>query len=506
MLRKQEEITQGIKDAARAASADLREVERLSSSLKDASGRTLQDGDVVGQQFSFAEAVLEAKRVTGVLNRTAWQRAGLSTVAVSNNVLSATRSVQTSLSEILQGLEGVLTDNRPWRIDEGPRVVTTIAGEEVLNAGALATNLIQNVEALKSTFPGFLTFPKDGSVYDGGELALVAAQAASANQAREQARAAAESAESLRAELDQELAAARSDRAALSSEGSEHRTELAGLVSELEGLRDRANSAAGQLESDESRVKDLTGRIEQLAADGGEKHASIAEFAGDLERIRDRLAATEKRADTAYESHAGYIEKVEDLIAQAEKMVSGATVAGLARAFGDERQSLERGMKGAIISFFIGIAFIFLVTLLLAAYVFEIPFEIAGIKLSGEGATSAMGDEVTIAGVLSRTIILLAPFWLTLFSARRYRNLFDLRQQYSHKYNMAFSVDGFKQQAPDYEQQIAAWVFHAVSEPPVTNRTKGGAMDENPMSRLQDIVSMPGERFKQLLDAKGGAE
>lgn len=158
-------------------------------------------------------------------------------------------------------------------------------------------------------------------------------------------------------------------------------------------------------------------------------------------------------------------------------------------------------MGSAMISFFVGIGFIFAVTLLLAAYVFEIPFHIGSIELSGSGTTPAMGDEVTIAGVLSRTVILLAPFWLTLFSARRYRSLFDLRQQYSHKYNMAFSVDGFKQQAPKFEQQIAAWVFHVVAEPPVTIVPRHSGMDENPIPKLSDIVKIPGDRFKELLDA-----
>ena len=116
------------------------------------------------------------------------------------------------------------------------------------------------------------------------------------------------------------------------------------------------------------------------------------------------------------------------------------------------------------------------------------------ITLAKTGRTIERGDEITVAGVLSRTVILLAPFWLTLFSSRRYRNLFDLRQQYTHKYSMAFSVDGFKQQAPEYAEQMTAWVFHVVAEPPVSIRNSKG-MGDNPIPDVQSVEKDQLERF-----------
>ena len=75
---------------------------------------------------------------------------------------------------------------------------------------------------------------------------------------------------------------------------------------------------------------------------------------------------------------------------------------------------------------------------------------------------------------------------MTLFSARRYQRLFALRQQYSHKYNMAFSVEGFKQQAPTFQEQIAYWVFQIVGANPVPAKSDGRDMGQHPVEALRE--------------------
>ena len=168
-------------------------------------------------------------------------------------------------------------------------------------------------------------------------------------------------------------------------------------------------------------------------------------------------------------------------------MVSGATVAGLAKAFADERTSLESSMTAAYVGFGVGIALLALFSTVIAAYVLNIPVSILGLHIPAQ-AKGANGYEVTIAGIISRALILVAPFWLTLFSARRYRSLFDLRQQYSHKYNMAFSMEGFKNQAPEYKEAIAAWVFQIVAANPLLQKS-GTAMDEPPPTAVNELIS-----------------
>jgi hypothetical protein len=53
---------------------------------------------------------------------------------------------------------------------------------------------------------------------------------------------------------------------------------------------------------------------------------------------------------------------------------------------------------------------------------------------------------------------------------------------------MAFSMEGFKTQAPEYAQNIAAWVFTIVAANPVQQKP-GGAMEESPSFSSNDLAS-----------------
>lgn len=220
-------------------------------------------------------------------------------------------------------------------------------------------------------------------------------------------------------------------------------------------------------------------------------------FQSELVVSRSQLEDIVSRADSKFAEQSAYVSKVEELVTKATNMLSQATVAGLAKAFDDERKDLDRRMKGAMTGFGIGIGLIFLVTAMLAAYVFRIEV--------GENVIGIPSNEaaVTLSGFMARSVILLGPVWLALFSARRYRNLFDLRQQYSHKYNMAFSVNGFQTQAPEYREQIAYWVFQTIGANPVSSSSNGAGMDEHPMDGIKNLLQSVVDRipFPQKTDA-----
>jgi len=267
------------------------------------------------------------------------------------------------------------------------------------------------------------------------------------------------------------------------------------VVSELQAKLDQAIS----LEADIVEKTESFASIEQEARSGRDK---IEGFVEELDAARAALEGHISRANIDEESRANLLNDVSDLVEKAESMVSAATVAGLAKAFSDERKSLEEGMKNAMAWFIVGIVSLFAVTVLLAAYVFEIPINIFGYELSKAGATEQYGDEVTVAGVISRTVILLAPFWLTLFSSRRYRSLFDLRQQYSHKYNLAFSIDGFRKQAPQYGEELVAWVFHEISQSPAVGNSR--KLGDNPIPSLEELVRATVDRTNFFRRDPGG--
>ncbi len=229
-------------------------------------------------------------------------------------------------------------------------------------------------------------------------------------------------------------------------------------------------------------IDSVVDEIAKLKDEALEIKSDADTFQSELSGARLKLEGVLARAEEKFLDQSKYVEKVEELIGKATDMLSQATIAGLAKAFDDERKDLDRRMKGAMAGFGVGIGLIFLVTAMLAAYVFRIEVGESVLGIPSNEAT------VTLSGFLARSIILLGPVWLALFSARRYRNLFDLRQQYSHKYNMAFSVNGFQTQAPEYKEQIAYWVFQTIGANPVSTKSEAGGMDEHPMDGIKNLL------------------
>ena len=272
------------------------------------------------------------------------------------------------------------------------------------------------------------------------------------------------------------------------------------LVALQQGI-DRSSASSIQSTADAAVAASKLEDLNKITSQGEALYTRLTSFDATLVETQRRIVTIEESASRTLQDFTDQKDAVDKLVIEADAMVSGATSAGLAKAFADERDSLDGGMKSAFIGFSIGIGLLAAMTVILAAYVLQIPISIMGFHISGPKPGSA-AFEVTIAGVISRSIILLAPFWLTLFSARRYRSLFDLRQQYSHKYNMAFSVDGFKKQAPKYADDITAWVFSIVAANPVVPRP-GAGMDTPPSTSVKDILDGVGEQLGKVFKPTG---
>lgn len=501
MLKIQENTVASIKAVASRAEKKLTAF--VDFIQKFHNGEAWKFGNVPGYEYSLSEVSVDSLKVLRTIKSWPVNRVGLSSQNSTEQILNALNGMESNI-DALSGVQDRLSNEiRPLEFLSF-FFQTKINNEEVVNLSNYTVNLFGSLEAVKQSISSFSFYKK----FEGGSgeelvllsdlLASVKATREAISEVRSEASDGAQQIEGLlqKAEEGRQQDAARSAELVTSLEERLARAET--LLGELEARQEEVDAVKVEASNAGATIGDILGESKSSIEE-------IREFSNEVFGLNSKIESVLSRADEGYARQKEYIEKVEALIERAESMVSGATVAGLAQAFSDERKSLEKNMKWAMGSFIVGIIFIFLVTILLGAYVFEIPLTVGGIKLSGPGSTPALGDEITIAGVLSRTIILLAPFWLTLFSARRYRNLFDLRQQYSHKYNMAFSVDGFKQQAPAYQEQIAAWVFHVVAEAPVTNAKKPGrGMDESPMLALQEIAKLPHEKFDELLKAVRG--
>ena len=89
--------------------------------------------------------------------------------------------------------------------------------------------------------------------------------------------------------------------------------------------------------------------------------------------------------------------------------------------------------------------------------------------LGAEISSTTNNIHSEIRDFVIRAILLLPTSWLSLFNAKRYANLFKLKEHYAYKYAIASSVEGFKKQAPEYEEAIAFSAFHELSFNPAND-------------------------------------
>ena len=111
----------------------------------------------------------------------------------------------------------------------------------------------------------------------------------------------------------------------------------------------------------------------------------------------------------------------------------------------------------------------------------------------------------TLAALGSRALVVLPALLLAGFSSHRHSTLFRLREEYSHKEALAVSVQGFKEQAPTYQEPIAAAVFQELLQNPATSMNKVSSTSQ-PNGFIQKLIAPSIEKaFKNMFEQRDGA-
>lgn len=498
----QEAAFKAVRDSAKRVidGCDLAEAFLSRYRQGDLNRLTLPTDPTIG----LASIILEAGATARLVRALPKSRAANMPSARLNELNGTIAGLDTAIDSFNAISSEIEKDNRPLKFLKNGSVTGQITNEKYYDLGPAISDVYQKIDAVRNA-----TALIGVHSYDHKTEARYEESAGEIARRAENLRAEIEetlvTAKALAGEIEQRKADAEESRVQLTAELEGQKAALSQTSQDAQSAKlavEAARDAIGEIKSTIDATKT---ELDESVGEAENKLEEIGSFHSELSAIRSELDKLRMSASENASIQTEYIGQVKDLIAEAEAMVSGATNAGLAKAFDEERKRLASEMGWALFSFLVGIVFLFLTTILLAAYVFEIPIDVFGYNLGQAGQTPERGDEITLAGVVSRTVILLAPFWLTLFSSRRYRNLFDLRQQYTHKYSMAFSVEGFKQQAPQYAEQLAAWVFHVVAEPPVSVKSSKG-MGDNPLPDVPSVVRAPLERFGILNPTNRGGD
>lgn len=289
------------------------------------------------------------------------------------------------------------------------------------------------------------------------------------------------------------------------------RDQIKSLKDSAAQLKDSAQIAADSSQDNQSKAKDALTRVTEaqtvITAAQGESEAKLnfikdtAKDAATLEAQITAYAATfeafQKSLDDKIEAHSNFAQdmsaallknkdrekEIDRLMAKADAMIQGATTAGLGSSLEETRSIYARRMWISAGLFAASVLLLAASAIPLVAHILPGLFSgwlpangslagsialtkgVASAAVSSAVQTSPNGWDALIS-LLGKVFLMFPATWLTKFFSKSYSEFFHLEREYAHKAALARSVEGFKKQAPDFEQEITTAVFFEVQSNP----------------------------------------
>lgn len=238
------------------------------------------------------------------------------------------------------------------------------------------------------------------------------------------------------------------------------------VVAQVDASYSKLQAIQQQATRDSASVAALMAQIQTTGASAQTLEQQIAAYKAKFEAFQtgldDRLeqfSLFETNTKAAETKNAKRAEEIDRLTKLADTMISGATTAGLSTSLEATRLRYETRMNAARRGFYWAVAILILFALPLVAQL------VPGLFGSWFPVLTP-NQEGTPYTVLGKIFILLPATWLTAFFTKSYAEYFHLEREYAHKAALAQSVDGFKRQAPKYEEEITAEVFMEIRTNP----------------------------------------
>lgn len=303
---------------------------------------------------------------------------------------------------------------------------------------------------------------------------------------------------------------------------SENASQSTGLLEQLQTHSNEQSTLTGILKTSvetsrqaEGEISRILGEVEKLRITSEENENKIRAALATIDETRDKAAALQNEVadyekefrgfQSALDARGKQLKKgdedlnqitkgfldqkdeVDSLISQANTMLGSATVAGLSAHYDEKYKTLDGQVRAAKLSFYGSLGFLIFSVLIVLNFVhadgFYLPDPFPGI--ASDTPTGAIAVRALSAfGV--RALVILPALLLAAFASKRHAQLFRLREEYSHKFTAAASVNGFKAQAPTYEEQIAGAVFQELLVNPAN--TMDEERQAKPNSFIEKII------------------
>ena len=265
--------------------------------------------------------------------------------------------------------------------------------------------------------------------------------------------------------------------AAHEKEARENVVQAQTVVASLREVQVKAAADASNVATLVEQIKTVGANSDKLEALIGAYTSKFEAFQSELDNRNDEFTQFQADSKVAKDANAKRDAEIDRLTKLADSMISGSTTAGLAKGLEDTRKRYEERMNAARSGFRWSIVFLVVSAVPLAAHLLPGLFGDFFPKVSDTAHESWYG-------VLGKVLLMVPATWLTGFYTKTFADFFLLEREYAHKAALAMSVDGFKRQAPKYEEEITAEVFLEIRN----NPAKGSPVE--PASHpLYDVLS-----------------
>lgn len=272
------------------------------------------------------------------------------------------------------------------------------------------------------------------------------------------------------------------------------------IISDIRAKQNLLLEQSGQAAEAISNISSRNDEASNLASSTKQLRDQVNGYRSDFDSFQNQLDNMRSVNQEGGENLRILIQKFDEqaksfdqLIEQSSQMLSASTVAGLASEFGTIRDGLDTKLNDAHSSFKWAIAFLFASALPLILFVFS-PFIVAfmpdnkNLSAAIAGMTANQSGWHYVGQVFARFVILVPAVWYVAFCTARYNSLFKLKEHYSYKYSMAVAVEGFKKQAPGYDEMIAALVFEQLAFNPADKLGKQHEGPESPPNPIAELL------------------
>ena len=257
-----------------------------------------------------------------------------------------------------------------------------------------------------------------------------------------------------------------------------------------EGEKDRKTITEYTEESTQkvTAIRASNEQAEQLQALVQNYQSTFDVFQKELEKRETTFKTGKEQQDNLIKALNEISDETKALTKQAEGMLTGATVAGLAGSFGELRDKLEKELKGARWTFYGAVVLLFLSVVPLVLYI------LPGFESLSEKKETVSTIEI-FGQIIVRALLLLPAGWFAKFAAARHAALFRLKENYAYKYSVASSVDGFKKQAEPFKDAIAAATFFELTFNPADRMEGKGHEERHPNPAMEWLMKKLGTTY-----------